>query len=221
MLRDRLVCGLRDMKLQRRLLAEPSLTFKKAFELTQAAEVAERSTKELQAGKGVPNQSPDTDVLAVGPWRQQQQQAEKCYRCGGNHRATGCRFRTADCHNCGKKGHLARVCRSKTKTPLKTQHHLDEELQCFSVSWRARWHSVYAVQSPRRAQAQTILGDGQDQWSGVAHGGGHRRGHFDSECVDLQPSLDWTELAIAGYSDLSTHVHRRKNQCFKDLPLFA
>ena len=115
MLRDRLVCGLRDMKLQRRLLAEPSLTFKKAFELTQAAEVAERSTKELQAGKGVPNQSPDTDVLAVGPWRQQQQQAEKCYRCGGNHRATGCRFRTADCHNCGKKGHLARAARPRTR----------------------------------------------------------------------------------------------------------
>ena len=51
MLRDRLVCGLRDMKLQRRLLAEPSLTFKKAFELTQAAEVAERSKKSCKLEK--------------------------------------------------------------------------------------------------------------------------------------------------------------------------
>jgi hypothetical protein len=52
MLRDRLVCGLRDSKLQRRLLAEPGLTFRKAFELSQGAEVAERSSKELQEGRG-------------------------------------------------------------------------------------------------------------------------------------------------------------------------
>ena len=48
MLHDRLVCGLHDVKLQRRLLAEPKLTFRKEFELTLAAEVAERSAKELQ-----------------------------------------------------------------------------------------------------------------------------------------------------------------------------
>ena len=36
MLRDRLVCGIADSRLQRRLLAEPDLTFKKALELAQA-----------------------------------------------------------------------------------------------------------------------------------------------------------------------------------------
>ena len=33
---DRLVCGIADSRLQRRLLAEPDLTFKKALELAQA-----------------------------------------------------------------------------------------------------------------------------------------------------------------------------------------
>ena len=36
MLRDRLVCGINDQKLQRRLLAEPTLTYDKAFALAQA-----------------------------------------------------------------------------------------------------------------------------------------------------------------------------------------
>ena len=48
MLRDRLVCGINDNRLQRRLLAEANLTFKKAYEIAQAMEAAERSAKELQ-----------------------------------------------------------------------------------------------------------------------------------------------------------------------------
>ena len=48
MLRDRLVCGVCDTGVQRRLLAEPNLTFKKAFEICQSAEVAEKNARELQ-----------------------------------------------------------------------------------------------------------------------------------------------------------------------------
>ena len=48
MLRDRLVCSVRDTKVQHRLLAEPNLTFKKAFEICQSAEVAEKNARELQ-----------------------------------------------------------------------------------------------------------------------------------------------------------------------------
>ena len=49
MLRDRLVCSINNNeRLQRRLLAEASLTFKKAYDITLAMEAAERSAKELQ-----------------------------------------------------------------------------------------------------------------------------------------------------------------------------
>ena len=66
-----------------------------------------------------------TPVLAL-----QGRRSGKCYRCGGNHLATDCRFRTAECHTCGKKGHLARVCRGKSKASAgkvsAREHHLNE-----------------------------------------------------------------------------------------------
>ena len=47
MLRDRLVCGIKDSQVQRRLLSETDLTFQKAFELAQASEVAEKNARDL------------------------------------------------------------------------------------------------------------------------------------------------------------------------------
>ena len=75
MLRDRLACGILNITVQRRLLAEANLKFKKAFELAQAAEVAERSAKVLQqpiaAAVHTVSKKPSTPVL------------DNCYRCGG------------------------------------------------------------------------------------------------------------------------------------------
>ncbi|KAL1466274.1 hypothetical protein MTO96_042852 [Rhipicephalus appendiculatus] len=48
MLRDRLVCGVRDEALQRRLLAETALDFKKAYEKAVAAEYATRQTAAIR-----------------------------------------------------------------------------------------------------------------------------------------------------------------------------
>ena len=51
MLRDRLVCGFRDARIQKKLLAETGLTFKKAFETAQAVETAENQARELANGR--------------------------------------------------------------------------------------------------------------------------------------------------------------------------
>ena len=47
MLRDRVVCGISNKDVQRRLLQEPDLTFDKALEMVQAAETAERDSRRL------------------------------------------------------------------------------------------------------------------------------------------------------------------------------
>ena len=48
MLHDRLVCGISDQRMKRRLLSEPELTFAKALKLIQAAKAAERQAQELE-----------------------------------------------------------------------------------------------------------------------------------------------------------------------------
>ena len=118
MLRDRLVCDINDHRVQRRLLAEPTLTLEKALELAQAAETAERNAKEI--GRAAPT----TTIHAVSSDQRQKKggarqstnaRPSQCYRCGGKHLADKCRFKDSECHHCGKMGHIAKACRSKRR----------------------------------------------------------------------------------------------------------
>ncbi|KAL6480987.1 hypothetical protein MHYP_G00090670 [Metynnis hypsauchen] len=118
MLRDRLVCGVNDDRMQRRLLSETKLTFDKALELCQAIESASKDVREMQ-GK----LSEDTALHAhlpkeqVGVHKVSADKTERkfpsCYRCKGQHSAAECKFATELCHNCGKRGHIQKACRSK------------------------------------------------------------------------------------------------------------
>ena len=47
MMRDKLVCGIKDEKVQRRLLAEPDLKYKRAVELALAFELVSKNTLDL------------------------------------------------------------------------------------------------------------------------------------------------------------------------------
>ena len=106
------MCGINDQRIQRRLLAEPNLTYTKAFELAQATEAADRNAKDLQekvAGVHAVRKLDKAEGLCRGT------STATCYRCGGKHLAAVCRFKDSECHNCGKREHLAKVCRSKPK----------------------------------------------------------------------------------------------------------
>ena len=115
MLRDRLVCGIKDSRVQRRLITEAKLTFNKALEMVQAAEAADQGTKMLQSGS-----APNSTVLAVEklqvPVRNFNK--EKCFRCGRRHPSHTCRCKDWLCNNCGKRGHVAKVCRSARTNPI-------------------------------------------------------------------------------------------------------
>ena len=47
-LRDHIVCGLRNESLQRRLLTEVDLTYKKVMDMAQATELADKNAKALR-----------------------------------------------------------------------------------------------------------------------------------------------------------------------------
>ncbi|XP_058872250.1 uncharacterized protein K02A2.6-like [Acipenser ruthenus] len=116
MLRDRLVCGLQDDRIQRRLLSETALDFKKAVEIAQAMEAAAQQAHDLKPTASTPPVI--HKAIAVGSPAIDCRQGEgknMCYRCGQPHAARDCRFKDAVCHNCNKKGHIAKVCRSKNQ----------------------------------------------------------------------------------------------------------
>ena len=125
MLRDRLVCGIANATIQRRLLAESKPTLKTALDLAQAMEAADKGVEDLQ--KKPPSES-EVHALRTGRRRSGQKQPgsdpkEPCHRCGGKHSPRECRFRTESCHACNKRGHIARMCRSKAEQQQRKDKH--------------------------------------------------------------------------------------------------
>ena len=89
-LHDRLVCGVEEPKIQQRLLAEPDLSFDKAFELALASQSADKNAKDLQ-------------LMASPAINWVQHKKPVCHHCRDKHIAADCKFKTAECHKCGKK----------------------------------------------------------------------------------------------------------------------
>ncbi|XP_048860098.1 uncharacterized protein K02A2.6-like isoform X1 [Brienomyrus brachyistius] len=110
MLRDRLVCGINNEAIQRRLLGEtPPLTFKKAFDISQGMEMADSNAKDIQRGHAV---SQAATVHQVRKETGKQPKIVECFRCGGKHYANECKFKESVCHSCKKVGHLAKQCKT-------------------------------------------------------------------------------------------------------------
>ena len=137
MLRDRLVCGVNDERIQRRLLAESHLEFKKAMELATAMETADRNTRDLKNGN-LSEKPEETQVNRVTkdppkrPPRDPKQSTKECYRCGGRfHDPDKCRYKDEECYKCRKKGHKASQCLGKRKPGFRKSgksgntHHLE------------------------------------------------------------------------------------------------
>ena len=82
MIHDRLVYGINDGAIQKRLLAEPKLSLAKAVEITQATETAAQSMRKLRV-KSESDATPSQPTSAVNktsatpPWS-----GPTCYRRG-------------------------------------------------------------------------------------------------------------------------------------------
>ena len=130
MLHDRIVCGIRNKRVQQRLLQEAELTYAKARDIAQAAETAKKDAERLQeqkADKPLPVEGeekapvnrvhepkvPRAPKQPKGRGQPWQGKSGECSRCGGKHQASRCKFKEYECHFCKKKGHLAAVCRKK------------------------------------------------------------------------------------------------------------
>ena len=111
-LRDRLVCGIKNENIQKRLLSESDLKLDKAIEIATAMETAARDAVELRH-----QHRPDSvhKLSKRTPIPAKHKNANKaCFRCGRpNHTPDQCHFKEETCRFCSKKGHIERACLSK------------------------------------------------------------------------------------------------------------
>ncbi|KAK9403598.1 hypothetical protein NXF25_008425 [Crotalus adamanteus] len=133
-LRDRFVCGLRHRELQQRLFAKEELSFQDALREVTAEEAAGGAVKNMRpirsSAEGASvhqedvrrnsEEDPDEEVDRLHPAKEENQKGSssaplKCIGCGGRHRRTDCKFRSATCRACGKQGHIAAVCLGRRK----------------------------------------------------------------------------------------------------------
>ena len=104
-LRDRFVCGLRNVAIQKKLLTEKNLTWDTALEIAQAMEIVAKQTEQI---KNEATREPEAiQVNKVA----QQPERYSCFWCGkGGHAARTCYFKDKQCHKCHNTGHIARMC---------------------------------------------------------------------------------------------------------------
>ena len=112
MLRDRLVCGLRDASLQKGFLAEKDLTLQNVVDQSLSSEAANLNVMAMR---------PQESVHAVKSGRLRHKNAagdkqQPCGGCGGLHPRKQCPHAESLCYACGSKGHIKRVCRSASKS---------------------------------------------------------------------------------------------------------
>lgn len=152
-LRDRLVCGLIQEHLVKKLLTVgDGLSFAEAVKIASAYESAEKETKNIQPvgsvsaiKKPVPGQSRTpvhVNVRHPMKYRDNMQgndnrkqnikeenphYARECSRCGGSHTADRCFKKTWTCYNCQRQGHIATKCHFRPAGERNVLRQLDEQ----------------------------------------------------------------------------------------------
>ena len=110
MLRDRLVCGIDNFAVQKRLLAETDLTVAKAIlvaKRTSTASAYNLFTEDEEIHKFTTGPSVKPQDYYIEP--------KECYCCGAKHNPDHCWFKLEKCHACRKQGHITKLCQSRKK----------------------------------------------------------------------------------------------------------
>ncbi|XP_075723761.1 uncharacterized protein LOC142765843 [Rhipicephalus microplus] len=118
-LRDRILCGIRDDDARCCILTHKKLTVKEEEEFVIASEKALNDVQDMCEGLPETTTS-STNVLRLQrrwqhwtQWGNNEAGWQACYQCGGPHATCTSRHFNAGCYHWGIKGHLAKLCRQR------------------------------------------------------------------------------------------------------------
>ena len=133
LIRDGIVLGTKYHSVRGRLLTEEELTLEKSISICRSYELAQKQMKQIE--KPETDQAYRIERRSVKPQRfkslnsrsDPEKNWKKCTFCGTRHAQDKqkCPAFQAECHNCHKKNHFARMCRNR---PLSSKvNTVDEE----------------------------------------------------------------------------------------------
>ena len=123
LIRDLIICGVKDTQLRERMLREPELDSAKAIKLGQVAEDTKQHVKELWHEA---SSSSSVDLVIKHQKSKKQQRSKvsadsgktviisKCKFCGKSHKRGDCPAYGRKCHRCQKQNHFAKFCPNRT-----------------------------------------------------------------------------------------------------------
>ncbi|XP_055623435.1 uncharacterized protein K02A2.6-like [Toxorhynchites rutilus septentrionalis] len=135
MLIEQLLHGLESREMCDEIIAKKPVTFKDAFGVAHTLEATRNTTKEVQIARSLltpeatnklgyerpktrrvhPSSSSSSYLqMSHKPNYNEKTSFDQsvCGGCGGNHPRNKCKFQSATCFNCGKTGHISKVCRA-------------------------------------------------------------------------------------------------------------
>ncbi|KAL5460041.1 hypothetical protein EMCRGX_G033456 [Ephydatia muelleri] len=142
-LRDRLVCGLRNDAIQKRLLSEADVTLAKAVQIASSMESAEKQSLQLNVTK--PGAICQVRV--------------SCNRCNStDHSVRECRIKdSVVCFRCKKKGHIVRACREKGPSAMAVGR---DERKAKTGSLSTKWVDTEEAEEVGVQTVYVVNGDG-------------------------------------------------------------
>ena len=134
LIRDRLVVGLRDSGVRKKLLYENDLTLKRTLEIARSHEATTVHITQMNA-------TPDVNAISRKPRKHKgkrshtskhtsfsKHQDVSCPYCNNQrHERKNCPARNAICKNCRKRGHFALACRKQNADLVEEESYSDED----------------------------------------------------------------------------------------------
>ncbi|XP_011699447.1 PREDICTED: uncharacterized protein LOC105456824 [Wasmannia auropunctata] len=139
-LRNQFVFGLRNQRIQGRLLETANLTMESALKTVSGMELAEKGVSELKteaavavdfvgAGAKAVKKTADKEAKSKGQHKNYKY-GKNNFTSGSNHLAPNCTLpRHVKCHECGGLGHLQKVCKKKNQTRLLEEMYKLEQME--------------------------------------------------------------------------------------------
>ena len=134
LLRDRVICGIRDNTLRERLLRQEKLDLPKTIQLCKAAEITAVHVTEINSSDPIANsvevnelrRSPGIiNSVEINELRRSPGIIDNCKFCGESHSygKAYCPAANKHCERCNKVGHISRLCYSSTPRVVKKKRY--------------------------------------------------------------------------------------------------